>query len=230
MKHFSEEAPIRFVYFDVGGTLLHPHPSVGAVYAEAGRPFDLRATASALDAAFLASYKHRIAETGAPAFGRTLASTRAFWQDLVFEVLDEVGFGGPKAPCFDAIYRAFESPEAWHVDPDVWPVFRSLQDRNIPMGVLSNWDVRLPRLLESLGMQNCFQVLILSANEGVAKPDPEIFQRAADAAGMPPNAILHVGDHVDLDIQPAQRAGFQTFRVDLPRSRLSDVLSLLPPG
>lgn len=51
----------------------------------------------------------------------------------------------------------------------------------------------------------------LSARDvGAAKPDPRIFQAAADKLRVAPAAILHVGDDESLDVLGAQQVGMQT--------------------
>ena len=48
---------IELVYFDAGGTLLDPYPSVGAVYAQAGRRHGLSASATDLELAFRENWR-----------------------------------------------------------------------------------------------------------------------------------------------------------------------------
>jgi putative hydrolase of the HAD superfamily len=48
----------------------------------------------------------------------------------------------------------------------------------------------------------------------VAKPDPRIFHAAAQAAGVAPEAVLHVGDDPLLDVVAAVSAGMQAVWVN----------------
>jgi len=55
----------------------------------------------------------------------------------------------------------------------------------------------------------------LSAQEfGVGKPDPRIFHAAAQAAGVAPHEVLHVGDDVALDVLGGLKAGMQAVWVN----------------
>lgn len=57
------------------------------------------------------------------------------------------------------------------------------------------------------------KLVIASAEEGVAKPDSEIFLRALKRADcLPENAIM-IGDRIDNDIEPANRLGMRTIWV-----------------
>ena len=45
---------------------------------------------------------------------------------------------------------------------------------------------------------------------GVGKPDRRIFEAAAQAAGVPPDEVLHIGDDAELDVLAALACGMQT--------------------
>ncbi len=47
----------------------------------------------------------------------------------------------------------------------------------------------------------------------MAKPNPEFFDRIIDAAGIPPDRIVYVGDRIDNDVIPARKAGMKTVLV-----------------
>ena len=48
----------------------------------------------------------------------------------------------------------------------------------------------------------------------MAKPDPEAFRRACARWGLPPAAVLSVGDRHDLDVLPARAAGLAAVLLD----------------
>lgn len=82
---------------------------------------------------------------------------------------------------------------------------------------LAFWSARYPVVALSNGNADVHRVGIgahfyasVSAREtGVAKPDARIFEAAARAAGVPPEAVLHVGDDAHLDCTGALAAGMQ---------------------
>ncbi len=111
---------------------------------------------------------------------------------------------------FDEIYHDFGTPKPWRIFDDVLPTIEVLQKRGTRLAVISNWDDRLCPLLESLELANEFEVILVSAEAGHAKPAPEIFQAAAEALQLPPAEILHVGDSENEDHHGAQAAGFQS--------------------
>lgn len=207
---------IRFVYFDVGGTLLDPTPSVGRVYAEAGASHGLRAPPEAIEAAFRHQWSAHVAALGRTAL--TLAKTEEenldWWRQLVFRVLAEVGFSGEREAVFQACWAAFERPSAWHVYEDARPTLEALAAGGLPLGVLSNWDQRLPALLEKLELRRYFDPLVVSCFEGVEKPDLRLYRRACERVGLAPEHILYVGDKTELDLEPARALGMHAYLID----------------
>lgn len=209
---------IELVYFDVGGTLIAPHPSVGEVYAQAGAPHGLTATPQDLDDAFRRAWPlwTRPDRGGPMSAIADEATTWRWWRGLVMWVLDDVRFIGDREGVFEACYDAFASPDAWRIYDDVYATLDGFRARGVPMGVLSNWDHRLTPLLDRLGLSPYFQLQIVSALEGVEKPDPRIFQLALERVGLRPDQVMYVGDHAHLDLDPARALGIQAYLIDRP--------------
>ncbi|MBH1966167.1 MAG: HAD-IA family hydrolase [Comamonadaceae bacterium] len=80
-----------------------------------------------------------------------------------------------------------------------------LADR-FPLIALSNGNADLGRI----GLSHLFSGALAAGKFGVGKPDIRIFQAAADMAGAPLEAILHVGDDASLDVLGAHAAGMKT--------------------
>lgn len=207
---------IEFVYFDVGGTLIAPHPSVGEVYARAGRPHGLEIDAAQLDQSFRRAWPIWTHPTqGGPMSAIADAdATWRWWRGLVMWVLDDVRFTGEREVVFEACYSAFASPNAWLLYPDTLPTLEAFAARGVRMGVLSNWDHRLTPLLDALNLSQFFEIQIVSALEALEKPDPRIFELAMQRAGLTPDQTMYVGDHAHLDLDPARALGIHAYLVD----------------
>ena len=67
--------------------------------------------------------------------------------------------------------------------------------------------------LRAFGIDGFFSVVVASAEEGVAKPDPEIFRIALHRADCTPEQAVMIGDRLDNDIAPANLLGMTTVRI-----------------
>ena len=97
---------------------------------------------------------------------------------------------------------------------DSLPALQALQAMGLRLGILSNFDTHLRDVLQSFGLLPFFDFVLVSAEVGLAKPDPRIFDLVVDAAGVPRDRILYVGDHIGDDIQGARGAGLDAVLID----------------
>jgi putative hydrolase of the HAD superfamily len=97
--------------------------------------------------------------------------------------------------------------------PEVPAVLATLRERGARLAVVSNWDVSLHDVLERTGLRPLVDSVVISAEEGVAKPDPAIFRTALERLGADATAALHVGDSVEHDVAGARAAGLEAVLV-----------------
>jgi putative hydrolase of the HAD superfamily len=93
--------------------------------------------------------------------------------------------------------------------PDAAPTLRELRAVGIKLVIASNWDCSLPDWLEPLGLLGLVDAVVTSADVGAAKPDPALFLRALEQAGVAAEEAVHVGDSLDNDIAGARAAGIR---------------------
>ena len=79
-----------------------------------------------------------------------------------------------------------------------------------PLVAVSNGNADLGRI----GLGGYFKAALSASRFGVGKPDARIFHAAAAAAGVPSEAVLHVGDDAALDVLAALDCGMQTVWVN----------------
>ena len=82
--------------------------------------------------------------------------------------------------------------------------------RSYRLGIIANQVPGLEGRMEQWGIRPCFSLILSSAEEGVAKPDPAIFRRALERAGCAPREAMMIGDRLDNDVAPAGALGFTT--------------------
>ena len=76
----------------------------------------------------------------------------------------------------------------------------------LPVAALSNGNADLT----AIGLDHHFAFQLGSREHGSAKPDPGIFHAACERLGCAPGEVLHVGDHIEMDVLGAARAGLRT--------------------
>lgn len=75
------------------------------------------------------------------------------------------------------------------------------------IGIIANQSLGSKERLEAFGILKYIDVVVASAEEGVAKPDKRIFKIALERAGCKPGEAVMVGDRLDNDIVPAKEIG-----------------------
>lgn len=194
--------PVRALFFDVGGTLLHPWPSVGAVYAAVANRHGITTTADAMEMAFRESWS-TLKRPG------LTVSRKEWWRDVVFHTL-----GQQNDACFEELFEIFARPEVWRIFPDVEETLREARSRRLHVGVISNWDKRLRPLLDKMGLAHYFDSVTISCEVGAEKPNAEIFHTALRVAGITANESVHVGDNHREDVYGAKAVGITGVLVD----------------
>jgi putative hydrolase of the HAD superfamily len=222
---------IRTVLFDAAGTLFDVAEPVGQTYARFARHEGVSAEPRALDDAFRAAF----ARSPPLAFPHTQRAElpsleRAWWKRLVFDTFARARIEASPAAldrAFAEVFEHYATAAAWRTYADVKPVLRQLRDRGLRLGVVSNFDARLRRLLEAFDLAPAFDAVVLSSECGAAKPDRRIFEEALGALGVPAAAALHVGDSEPLDRCAAAQAGLSAVRLDRSGVASADVVTEL---
>lgn len=94
--------------------------------------------------------------------------------------------------------------------PETKDVLKRLYDKGYKLGIIANQSAGSAKRLDDRGILKYFDVVAASAEEGVAKPDAEIFRRALAKADCAPQNAVMVGDRLDNDIVPAKEIGMKT--------------------
>lgn len=81
------------------------------------------------------------------------------------------------------------------------------------LGVIANQSAGAEDRLKRWGVRHHFSLVLSSAEVGLMKPDPKIFEMALSQAACEPAAAVMVGDRLDNDMAPAKKLGFRTLRV-----------------
>ena len=93
--------------------------------------------------------------------------------------------------------------------PESQEVLKTLHGR-YKLGIIANQSAGTEERLVQFGIRDYFDVVVASAEAGVAKPDKRIFELALSQAGCLANEACMVGDRLDNDIAPAAEMGMYT--------------------
>ena len=205
---------IRGIFFDAGNTLLRVHPSVGAVYAEAASRYGADLSVEAVEESFKKMWMRTGPLVSNEGHRLTYEKERDWWRFIVSEVFrDHIQFENFDA-FFDYLFERFAQSECWRLYDEVLHVLQDLKQRGLHLGVISNWDSRLPSLLDQLNISKYFETVVVSALVGYEKPHPAIFEIALQQSGLGSAEVIYIGDDPVLDYQAARGAGIRAFHLD----------------
>lgn len=148
-----------------------------------------------------------------------------------FEVSDPIVMGATMAFADEFMHHV-------SLDPDVMEVLRKLEGK-YKLGLISNFGIPecAWKLLEKFGLNEFFDVVIISGEINRRKPSPEIFRKALNILNVPASKSVFVGDMLDLDVTGPKNVGMKSIlvkrrpiveRVDVePDKRISSLAELL---
>jgi putative hydrolase of the HAD superfamily len=202
-----------YMMFDVGGTMIGPRTSFGAMYADVMTDLGVERPAEV----FETSLRHAMdtmeatVPRGRDRYRAFPDGEEGFWARFARLALEHATGEPPSDEMVIQTLRRlrerFRSAHAWEVYPDVQPALVELAKLGVRLAIVSNWDSRLPDLLRQLDLARHFNVFAVSHIEGVEKPHPRLFQIALERLGAEPGEALHVGDLPHFDTEGADAAG-----------------------
>lgn len=219
---------IRAVLFDLDETLIDRQPAIRAFVAD-----QYVRCADVLSGISAEHYRSTFLEVEQD--GRIA-------KKLVYAQLVEVlGLGAGAA---EELLRDYtlRYPGYATLRPEARPTLDRLKAMGTPLGVITNGvaEVQFGKI-DALGLRPLFEAILVSSVEGISKPEPEIFHRAAGRIGLPAGECLFVGDNPRVDVIGAESAGMRAawlenaqspWPADVPPPRhslatLADVIAVL---
>jgi putative hydrolase of the HAD superfamily len=137
------------------------------------------------------------------------------------QALKDAGYGDAEAillaeAAFAAFYNARQQVTLFEAVPRV---LASLAERFTLISI-SNGNADP----EVIGIAKFFSFSLSAESVGVGKPDPQIFHHALDRLALPPESVLHVGDHLLDDVFGASAVGMRTAWLN------RDAATIIPVG
>ena len=143
----------------------------------------------------------------------TIANTQIPYDEFVNKVI-EFSKQNLKGDIAAAKHYGLPVPK-WHNElerlyPNTEAVLKNLIGKGYRLGIIANQLPGTKQRLQNWGILKSFEVVVASAEEGISKPDQEIFKRALSYAGCQPVDAVMIGDRLDNDIAPAKQIGMKT--------------------
>jgi len=215
----------RAVFFDAGGTLFKPNPSVGEIYARTAQKYGMKVAAGETEKIFRDEFSRRDKLAASQAHA-TEKNEKEWWKNLVRDVFEGLTPLKNFDSFFEDLYDLFARAEAWKLYPEVPKVLKRLKEKKLILGIISNWDSRLLSICEGMQMEKYFDFILASALVGSAKPDRGIFLEALKRASVKPEEAVHIGDSVENDYEGAKHAGIKAFVINRDGREIKNVQTL----
>ena len=188
---------LRWVFFDLGGTLLDDLPFHDYIYGTMLSMFAERGYRVTMDE--FVSMRDLLVKKRVPVLGSLIEH-----------------FTGKESlvkPLMEALMSRIEGkgPELQSPFPESQQVLEKVSER-YKLGVIANQEIGIHDLLNKVGWNRVFDVIVISDEVQLWKPDARIFQLALDEADCKPSEAVMVGDRIDNDVTPAKRLGMKTVR------------------
>ena len=208
------ERPIRAVFFDAGNTLLRMNY---AVIAAELMGHGIRVTPEEVQRA---EWRARVRlDDEVLARFRPGASTesRASADRYLRYVLEELDLAD--AATIDKVAewrRTYNRPVGvWNTaDPQAPDALALVWQAGLRAAVISNSNGSVRSILNSLGLTTHLDFVLDSAEVGVEKPDPRIFQLALAEARVAHGEAAYIGDLYSIDVRGARAAGMRAVLLD----------------
>lgn len=211
---------INFIFLDVGDTLLSLRVPPGKIYVDVLKKHGIISSSTDLEVLKQIFSKIWIEMNRKPnpesrdRYSLHPGGTDGWWIELIDTFLREIS-EGKTVTMADEIYREifkqFEDPDLWNIESSFSEFLSVVRQKNLGIGIISNWDLRLRKLLLEKKLLNEFSPVLISAEFGYEKPSPKIFEEGARISGARPENLVYIGDKPELDYDPPRNLGWNAF-------------------
>lgn len=196
---------VRAVFLDGYGTLIHA-PRAFERAVELARQLDCHASTDLIHAALqqeMLHYRDHCHEAwNAESLQRLLEDCADLFLAAIAD--DDAPLPITRSQAVELLLDSFR----FELFGEVISSLTSLRSLPVKLGVISNFDYRLPQLLADLDAREYFDFVLTSA-DFEPKPARTMFDQALRIVGTPPVQVIHVGDEVESDVEPARACGIR---------------------
>lgn len=206
---------IKAIFFDVGSTLLYPSPDVPGVFHEVARDYGYDFPVEQIEPhmpAVYAYYEDCYAKDAS--FWADDARSKQIWVEMYTLLGELLGVGEERAEIALRVHVEFGKSARWAAYDDVMPMLERLKERDLKIGLISNWGTEIDRIIPELPMADYIDDVVSSGASRLHKPDHRIFELALMRLGVEAHESVHVGDHPVADVEGATAIGMAGVLLD----------------
>ncbi len=96
-----------------------------------------------------------------------------------------------------------------HLHEEILPMLEELKKRKLKVGLISNCYFEEAAVIKNSVLWQYFDRAYLSCEQGIAKPEEEIFDRCVKGLGVAYEECLYVGDGGSCELETAERLGMK---------------------
>ncbi len=208
---------IKAVFFDWFNTLALYEPPREELHSQVLHKFGIDIAPSRLFPGILAADKYFFAEVvRSPVTKRSPEEQGQAYIRYAEIMLDEAGCKVDQEliPQIVKEWPQVFSRTQFVLFDDVLPTFKTLKERHLKLGLITNASKDAISIHRKLGLEPYLDFTVTSEEAGTDKPDPAIFLLALEKAGLISSAAIHVGDQYEVDIVGARGAGITPVLID----------------
>lgn len=98
--------------------------------------------------------------------------------------------------------------------PDVLPTLTQLKTK-YQLGLVTNaYRLYAEAEIRMLGLDQWWDVIVMSSDHGISKPAPELFHLALEQLQVSPAEAIYVGDSIEHDVVGARNAGLKVVHIN----------------
>jgi putative hydrolase of the HAD superfamily len=206
---------IRWVVFDVVGTLVEPWPAVSVAYQRAAAREGIECRPEELKSSFATAWRRQeLIDAAAPTpFATSRAREMERWRGIVHDVFADITLEPVRERIFRALWDHFADPAAWRPLERGTQLVHAAIDAGCGVVLASNFDERLLAIAGRLEPLVHANHVFASSELGWRKPAAAFFREVEKRLGCGADQLVLVGDDPQLDVAAARAAGWRAVAI-----------------
>lgn len=207
----------KVIFLDAVGTLFGVKGSVGKIYQQIAENFGVKSDAKKLNSAFYDSFKEASPLAFSTINNQKVQDLEFDWWKEIAEQTFTIAEVRNQFTNFDNffldLYAYFSTKKPWQLYSDSIPSLKAWQKQGIELGLISNFDSRIYKVLQLLELRKYFLSITISSTTGFAKPNPKIFYTALEKHNCQLEDCWYIGDSLKEDYLGAKSLGIKSFLI-----------------